>query len=83
MGWGLQGKILERHHRINSSKRRSTGRTGTAQAKIDAGQQRVAETQTEIDAWWNGLTPPQQNNPVNKAKYETANSALTARSAIF
>jgi hypothetical protein len=56
---------------------------GTAQAKVDAGQQKVAETQTQIDAWWNGLTPPQQNNPVNKAKYETANSALTTAGNIL
>lgn len=30
----------------------------------------------EIDEWWNGLTPVEQNNPVNKAKYETANRAM-------
>lgn len=56
---------------------------GEAGAKIDAGQQKVAETQTEIDAWWNNLTPPQQSNPVNKAKYETANKALTAAGNIL
>lgn len=48
-----------------------------AQAKIDAGQQKVAETQIQVDGWWNSLTPAQQNNPVNKAKHETANKALT------
>jgi hypothetical protein len=51
---------------------------GNAQAKIDAGQQKVAETQIQVDTWWNNLTAAQQNNPVNKAKYETANKALTA-----
>jgi hypothetical protein len=51
---------------------------GSVSAKIDAGQQKVADAQTQVNAWWNSLTPPQQNNPVNKAKYETANSALTA-----
>ena len=56
---------------------------GNAQAKIDAGQQKVAEAQTQVDAWWNGLTPPQQNNPVNKAKYETANAALTTAGNIL
>jgi len=49
---------------------------GQAGAKIDAGQQKVAESQVQVDAWWNNLTPPQQNNPVNQAKYETANRAL-------
>ncbi|HWH62639.1 MAG TPA: hypothetical protein VNS50_05175, partial [Ginsengibacter sp.] len=42
-----------------------------------------AEAQTQVDAWWNGLTPPQQNNPVNKAKYETANAALTTAGNIL
>ena len=54
-----------------------------AAARIDAGQQKVADAQTQVDAWWNGLTPPQQNNPVNKAKYETANQALTAAGNIL
>lgn len=50
---------------------------GNAGAKVDAGLEKVAETQTQVDNWWNGLTPPQQNNPINIAKYETANNALT------
>jgi hypothetical protein len=49
---------------------------GNASVKIDEGLKNVAEKQTQVDAWWNGLTPPQQNNPVNRAKYETANKAL-------
>jgi hypothetical protein len=56
---------------------------GGAQEKVDAGQQKVADAQVQVDAWWNGLTPPQQNNPVNKAKYETANQALTAAGNIL
>jgi hypothetical protein len=51
---------------------------GEAGAKIDAGQQKVAEAQSQVDAWWNKLTPPQQNNPANKAKYEAANRAFAA-----
>lgn len=47
-----------------------------AQAKVDAGFVKVAEKQTSVDNWWNGLTSVEQNNPVNKAKYETANNAL-------
>jgi hypothetical protein len=56
---------------------------GSAQAKVDAGQQKVAETQTQVDAWWNSLTPPQQNNPVNKARYQVANTALATAGNIL
>ncbi len=56
---------------------------GSAQAKIDQGQANVAAYQTQVDAWWNSLTPPQQNNPVNKAKYQTANAALGAAGNIL
>ncbi len=45
--------------------------------KINSGIDRVGEAQEQVDVWWNNLTPPQQANPVNKAKYETANRALT------
>ena len=44
--------------------------------KISTGIARVSEAQEQVDTWWNNLTPPQQANPVNKAKYETANRAL-------
>ncbi|NEU09575.1 hypothetical protein GZH53_14710 [Flavihumibacter sp. R14] len=54
------------------------GDGGDAGARIDAGQQKVAETQAQVDTWWESLTPAQQNNPVNKSKYETANRALDA-----
>jgi hypothetical protein len=56
---------------------------GEASAKIDAGQQKVAEAQKQVDAWWAGLTPPQQSNPVNEAKYETANRALEKAGSIL
>lgn len=49
---------------------------GSTLTKIDQGQQKVAETQQQVDTWWNGLSPQQQANPVNKAKYETANQLL-------
>jgi hypothetical protein len=45
-------------------------------SNVDQGIEGVTSAQEQVDAWWNGLTPAQQNNPVNKAKYETANSAL-------
>ena len=49
---------------------------GDAQQKIDAGQQKVTESQAQVETWWNNLPPQQQNNPINKTKYETANKAL-------
>ena len=49
---------------------------GEAGGKIDQAQQRVTEAQQKVDTWWAGLTPPQQANPVNKAKYDAANAVL-------
>ena len=39
---------------------------------------KVEETGVAVDEWWNGLTPVEQKNPVNSAKYETANRTLDA-----
>lgn len=49
-----------------------------AQEKVDTGLNKVAENQTKVDSWWDGLTPVQQNNPANIAKHNTANRALTS-----
>jgi hypothetical protein len=38
---------------------------------------KVAESQGKVDAWWDGLSTVDQKNPVNIAKHETANAALT------
>jgi hypothetical protein len=46
------------------------------QAKVDESIENVAEKQIAVDEWWAGLTPIEQANPVNEAKYETANRAL-------
>ena len=40
------------------------------------GIQNVADKQVTVDEWWGGLTPVEQKNPVNIAKYETANRIL-------
>ena len=56
---------------------------GDGMARIEAGQQKVAESQVQVDAWWENLSQKEQNNPVNKAKYETANKALTAAGNIL
>jgi len=47
-----------------------------AQAKVDAGFAKVAEKQVAVDDWWNGLSSTEQANPINEAKYNTANNAL-------
>jgi hypothetical protein len=56
---------------------------GSFGTKVDDGIQRVADAQVQVDSWWNNLTQQQQNNPVNKAKYETANKALTAAGSVL
>lgn len=52
--------------------------TDGLQTKVDNGIIKVEDTQIQVDVWWNGLSNVQQNNPVNIAKYETANRALQA-----
>jgi hypothetical protein len=49
-----------------------------AQEKVDNGLAKVGENQEAVDSWWAALTPVQQANPVNKARYNTANRALDA-----
>ena len=46
------------------------------EAKVDNGITKVQNTQVQVDTWWTDLTPVEQKNPVNIAKYETANRAL-------
>ena len=46
------------------------------QAKVDQAIINVDMKQTNVDEWWNGLSTIEQANPVNKARYETANRAL-------
>jgi hypothetical protein len=46
------------------------------QTKVDGGLDKVTDAQTNVDEWWNGLPPEEQKNPVNKAKYETANRVI-------
>lgn len=52
--------------------------TDGLQTKVDNGIVKVEDTQIQVDNWWNDLSDLQQNNPVNVAKYETANRALDA-----
>ena len=43
---------------------------------VEEGFAKVEDAQQSVDAWWNGLTEMEMNNPINKAKYEAANNAL-------
>jgi len=47
-------------------------------SKVDQSEMKVSDAQQQIDSWWSGLSSVEQNNPVNEAKYETANRALDA-----
>jgi hypothetical protein len=49
--------------------------TAELDAKISNGYTNLNENQKGIDAWWSGLTPVEQKNPVNVKKYEAANAA--------
>ena len=53
------------------------------QAGVDQGQAAVAQRAAEIEAWWNGLSPEQKQNPVNIAKYEAAKDALARASGVL
>jgi hypothetical protein len=49
---------------------------GTLGGNIETGFEKVGNAQQQVDAWWAGLTPSQQANPINQAKYNRANQAL-------
>ncbi|HEY5746121.1 MAG TPA: hypothetical protein VIU12_08605 [Chryseolinea sp.] len=48
------------------------------QTRVDNGIAKVGNGREQVDTWWAGLAPVEQKNPVNIAKYETANRALDA-----
>ncbi len=56
------------------------GELGT---KVDQGIAKVGNAQQQVDAWWASLTPAQQQNPVNEAKYNSANRALARAGEIL
>jgi hypothetical protein len=51
---------------------------GQTQEKVDQAIINVGEKQVKADNWWAGLTPAEQRNPINVAKYDIANKALGA-----
>jgi len=44
--------------------------------KIENGTIKVGEAQEQVNTWWGNLTEMEQKNPVNAAKYETANQMI-------
>jgi hypothetical protein len=44
--------------------------------KIEDGFEKVAQAQQNADNWWNSLTPIEQKNPNNIAKYQAANRVI-------
>ena len=46
------------------------------QPKIDAGLIKVEDAQVAVNDWWGGLTPIEQKNPVNIAKFDVANRTI-------
>jgi len=56
---------------------------GQWQAGVDQAKMQVEKLNGEIDAWWNGLSPPQQADPVNKAKYAASKAALDRAGAFL
>lgn len=52
-------------------------------AKIDQGIDKVENAQIQVDTWWNSLSQQEQNSPVNKSKYESANAALARAGEIL
>jgi hypothetical protein len=52
------------------------------QHRIDSGYMKVSSSQEQVDTWWNNLSPADQRNRLNIAKYEAANASL-ARASQF
>jgi hypothetical protein len=53
------------------------------QEKVDAGIIKVENAGEAVNTWWSGLTPVEQKNPVNIAKYNTANRTIDAAGNIL
>lgn len=46
------------------------------QEKVDQGFIKIEDASNQVNGWWNSLSPEEQQNPVNKGKYEGANRLL-------
>lgn len=56
---------------------------GDLQPRVDEGLANVEQGYVNVNAWWEGLTPLEQKNPINMAKHETANRTLDAASNLL
>jgi hypothetical protein len=56
---------------------------GELQTMVDQGFIKIDETSAQVEAWWNELTPVEQKNPLNVAKYNSANKALAKASEVL
>lgn len=56
---------------------------GTLGGRIDEGIEKVENAQNQVNTWWDGLSQMEQNNPVNKAKYNQANELLDRASTFL
>jgi hypothetical protein len=52
------------------------------QGSVSQGIHEIARLDAEVEAWWNGLSPAEQANPVNRARYD-ATKATLARAGAF
>lgn len=50
--------------------------TEDLQQKVDEGAANISQKEMELDDWWGGLSESDMMDPVNIAKYETANRVL-------
>ncbi|MGH7726055.1 MAG: hypothetical protein ACREOU_11570 [Candidatus Eiseniibacteriota bacterium] len=46
------------------------------QATVNEGMDKIATRDAEVEAWWNSLSPAEQANPVNRARYDASKAAL-------
>jgi len=53
------------------------------ETKVNNGYIVLDENQAQIEEWWGNLTPLEQANPINQAKYDAANRAMDAAGKVL
>jgi hypothetical protein len=51
--------------------------------RIDAAENKVGNAQVRVDTWWASLSPLEQRNPLNVARHDAANRALSAAGRVL
>lgn len=51
--------------------------------RLDAAANKVANGQMKVDDWWASLSPIEQRNPLNVARYDAANRVLSAAGRVI